>query len=108
MAGIGGRPKGVKNKITKLAHEKAEELGIDPFKILLLFAKGDWKALGYKEETYVASVSEFGNTEKHHIEANTRAKCAADACRYLHPTQKAVEIIGDQVPFKVILEDYCK
>lgn len=103
-----GRPKGARSKINQLAHEKAEEMGVDPFKVLLMFAKGDWKALGYATETYISKTGKDGDTLSYHVEPNTRAKCASDACRYLHPTQKAVEISGGQPIMKVIIEDYSK
>jgi len=75
----GGRVAGTPNKSTINLSEIAERVGVDPFEILLLFAKGDYKALGYSEP----------------IEQSIRAKCASDACQYLHSKKKALEVSGD-------------
>jgi hypothetical protein len=65
-------------------------LGVDPFEILLLFAKGDWKGLGYKSETVVKY--SHGNPYKTDvITADHRLKAASEASQYLHPKRKAIE-----------------
>lgn len=66
------------------AQELAKEMGIDPLKLLLEFA---------------------ANTSK---DDRDRIRAASEACKYIYPTQKAVEIVGDPPPFKVIIEDYKK
>lgn len=76
--------KGSDNKITWKAKELAEEMGIDPLKILL----------------------EFASNAK--LDERLRLQAAESACKYLYPTQKAVEFTGDQAPFRVIIEDYKK
>jgi hypothetical protein len=45
----GGRRIGTPNKATLEARELAEKLKIEPLKILLFFAAGDWCALGFTE-----------------------------------------------------------
>lgn len=104
----GGRAKGTPNRSTQELLNKAQEMGVDPFEVLLLFASGDWENLGYKEETYVASTSESGSTYKYHIDPAVRAKSAAEACQYLYPKRKAIELSndGEDRGFKVIIEDY--
>lgn len=102
-----GRKKGVPNRQTLTVIQKAEELGIDPFKILLYFAAGDWKKLGYESEKYVVSSSDQGFVEKWTIEPAVRAKSAQEACSYLYPKRKAVELSNEQGEgFKIVLEDY--
>lgn len=90
-----GRKKGSSNKHTLPdAAEKAEELGIDPFKILLHFAAGDWKALGYKIDKTPR--------KSHLISKEIRARAATEANQYLHPKKKSVEIdleVDDKRPF---------
>lgn len=91
----GGRIKGIPNVKTRRLEEIAERLGVCPFEVLCLFAKGDYLALGYKEEKYVASVSQNGETIKYTIDPTVRAKCAAEAANYLYPKRKAIEISGN-------------
>lgn len=91
----GGRKKGVPNKRSELVADKAAALGIDPFEILLLFSRGDWKSLGYDSEKDVVGVSKFGEPiVKRVISPELRAGMAADACQYLHPKRKAIELTG--------------
>lgn len=92
---FGGRQKGTPNKKTQHLIDIADRLGCDPFEILILFAKGDWETLGYREEKYVASSSDKGETLKYTIEPAVRAKCAAEAASYLYPKRKAIELSGD-------------
>lgn len=89
----GGRKKGVANKDTLPLKEKAKQLGIDPFEILLLFAKGDWESLGYPSASFVKEGSTFVNEELY-IKPEVRAKAAAEACQYIHPKLKAIEHSG--------------
>jgi hypothetical protein len=92
---MGGRKKGTPNKDKIELLAKAQELGVDPFEVLLLFAKGDWKALGYDSEKYVASESDHGSIYKWTIEPSVRAKCASEACQYLYAKRKAIEHSGE-------------
>ena len=105
---IGGRQKGTPNKTTAQIIEKANELGIDPFEVLLLFAKGDWKALGYVSEMYEASAGKAGSSYRYNIDPAVRAKCAAEAVQYLYPKRKAVELDlsahDDGIPHKIEIE----
>jgi hypothetical protein len=89
-----GRKKGTPNKLTQDLMSKCEELGVDPFEVLLHFAKGDWKTLGYDTETRLVSASEFGEITEYTITPELRAKAAKDACEYLFPKRKAVEHSG--------------
>ena len=88
----GGRKKGTANKSSLPLLEKADALGIDPFEILLYFAKGDWKKLGYKKKTKEIGIG-MGNTiEVDVIEPELRASAAKSACEYIHPKRKALDI----------------
>lgn len=88
----GGRQKGTKNELKLNVINKAEVLGISPYEILLLFAAGDWKRLGYKGETYtIISTSNIIN-QYYTIEPSVRAKAAAEACQYLYPKLKSIEV----------------
>lgn len=101
------RPKGTPNKKSTEQTALAEKLGVDPFEILLLFASGDWKALGYKSETFVASSSDKGEIVKWTIDPAVRAKSAAEACQYLYPKRKAVELsTADDAGFAIVIKDY--
>jgi hypothetical protein len=91
---VGGRAKGVPNRTTQILQDKAAELEVDPFEILLRFAKGDWKGLKYSSPTETRYTPSGESYEKWVIEPELRAKCAADACQYLHPKRKAIEHSG--------------
>jgi hypothetical protein len=91
----GGRTKGTANKPTLQLAEKAKELGCDPFEILCLFALGDWKRLGYKDEYTFAPTQKGEVVEKLVISPDIRQKAASDACGYLYPKRKAIEHTGE-------------
>lgn len=74
----GGRQKGTPNKDTSQLAQLAQQLDVDPFEILLLFASGDFMSLGINEVT-----------------PDQRLKAATEACTYLHPKRKALEHSGD-------------
>ena len=90
MIKTGGRKKGTPNKGSAPCSEKAHELGIEPFTVLLLFAAGDWQKLGYAAP----------------IDPAIRCKAAAEACHYLYPKRKAIEHPTDN-KIRVIISDYC-
>lgn len=87
----GGRRKGTPNKDSVPLAERAAALGIDPFEILLHFAAGNYKELGYAEERIVVGINEWGTWEKYTIDHAVRQKAAAEACSYLFPKKKAIE-----------------
>lgn len=107
----GGRKCGVPNKKTKNLMDKCDELGCDPFEILLRFAQGDWKGLGYKTEQIVTHVTEGGmELVEDVISAELRAQCAKEAAQYIYPKRKALEVSQDPESegFRIIVEDYSK
>lgn len=90
-----GRPKGSPNKTVLDVRTKAEELGVDPFEILLLFAKGDWASLGYKSEQYICKSGKDGDAFAFTIDPSVRAKCASEATQYLFAKRKALEVTNN-------------
>lgn len=87
----GGRKKGVPNKPTATLIGKANELGIDPFEILLLFAAEDWKRLGYEARTTISYTNAGIEFEELVIKPEMRVKAASEACQYIHAKRKAIE-----------------
>ena len=83
----GGRTKGTKNIRSFNAWELANRLNIDPLEVLLKFASGDWKGLGYDNEVY-HSESATGETKLGYvITPNMRMNAADKACKFLYPTK---------------------
>ena len=91
----GGRKKGRPNKRTEELKEISDRLGVDPFEVLLLFASGDWKALGYDKAKFVSGINEYGQWYKWTIDPSLRSRAAAEACQYLNPKRKAIEHSGE-------------
>ena len=91
----GGRGKGTPNKTSLNLHEKAKELGCDPFEILCRFALGDWEGLGYNEEFTFSPTQKGEVIEKPIIPPELRQKAAAEAAQYLFPKRKAIEHSGE-------------
>lgn len=86
----GGRVKGTLTQKRKELYEIADEMGVDPFEVLLQFAKGDWQGLGYQSETYLIP-SQSGAIEKRIIEPELRFAAAKELAKYLRPQLKAIE-----------------
>ena len=103
-----GRKPNTPNKATQTLIEKCAKLKCDPFEILLLFANGDWKALGYEEAQKIKGYTQDGSPiYEDRISEELRQKSARDACEYIHPKRKAMELsAADQQGFKVIVCDY--
>lgn len=88
----GGRKKGAPNKDTQALWDMAQKLGINPFKVQLLFAAGDWKSLGYPKRTTTKFSADGAPYEVDVISPELRQKSAADACPYLFAKRATVEI----------------
>ncbi|MDP4027004.1 hypothetical protein Q8W71_30915 [Methylobacterium sp. NEAU 140] len=84
-----GRKPGTPNRATKAAQAKADELGIDPFVVLLYFAGGRTEELGIKP--YVDSK---GRQRDPAVPLDLRMQAAAAAARFLLPQLKSTEITG--------------
>ena len=81
----GGRKKGVPNKSKCEAQKLAAELGVDPLKILLLVANGDWEALKI-------DIKRLTDRDKMQMRINA----AGEALQYIMPKKKAVEHSGPE------------
>lgn len=104
-----GRKKGTPNKKTILADQMAKDLGVDPLEVLLLFTKGDWKALGYEAESTVCYTAAGIEYSKFTISPDNRIAAAKEAVKYLYSQKKAIELSADKDSgIKIILEDYTK
>lgn len=104
-----GRKKGTPNKDSLPLEEKAKSLGIDPFEILLLFAGGKWKELGYDNEVYHSEKADGSVKMGYTITPEMRLKASSEACQYLLPKKKAVELSNSgDTGFKIVIEDYSK
>jgi uncharacterized membrane-anchored protein len=88
-----GRPKGSVNRKTQELFDTCDRLGIDPFEGLLLFAKGDYEALGYEKMT-MKGTGEYASWELT-ISPELRAKCLEKACEYLYAKKKSVAVEVD-------------
>lgn len=87
-----GRKKGSRNKRTLEAQRIADEMGVDPLKILLAFANNDWKYLGYDGPT-TERVADGGMLiECERIPPTLRQKSAKDAIPFIRPQLKSVDI----------------
>lgn len=87
---LGGRKKGTPNKNTQSLIDKANELGVDPYEVLLLFAGDKYKELGYKKKQNGESP----------IPPSLRASCASDACQYIHPKRKSIDLKNEDGSLK--------
>lgn len=92
---VAGRQKGTPNKKTQDLLDKANELGVDPFEVVLFYAKRDWKALGFSSETITRCAKGGETFEEDRITAKMQLDAATDACQYLYPKRKAVELSSD-------------
>ncbi len=102
-----GSRKGIPNKITTSAKQLSEKLGIDPLQILLLIAGEKWSELGYDSRMVTRYTAEGKEYEIERITTELRTQAAGKAVQYIYPTQKAVEVTGeDGAGFKVIIEDF--
>ena len=90
--------------------EIAQEEGCNPYRVLLWFAKGDYKALGLPE--YQSRVIGKGKDqemiEELTISPELRQKSAKDACEYLFPKRKAIEHTGKDGEKLFSYEDFLK
>lgn len=103
-----GRPKGSKNIRSITVEMIAARFKIDPFEVLMMIAAGDWKGLGYKEETktsFAASGIEF---EEPWIKLSDRVQAAKEAAKYLYSQKQSVQVSTGESGIKIIIEDYSK
>lgn len=82
-----GRPKGARNKRNLQLEIMAEKFP-DPFHLLMLFATGDWKALGYDSDVYVIENAQGATKIGYTISPEMRLVAAKEACQYLYAKKK--------------------
>lgn len=107
-----GRKAGTPNKKIIPLEEIAESLQIHPFKILLHFAAGDWKALGFKAESDIKFTQQGDPFEVRVISAEARLKAAAHAAEYLYSKKKQIEFVPDPTEGQIhttkkLFSDFC-
>lgn len=90
-----GKQKGTTWKKTLLLEEKAQKLKCDPFEILLRFANGDWKGLGYDAECYFIEKPDGQVKAGYTISPEMRLTAAKEAVKYLHAQKRAVDVTMD-------------
>lgn len=103
-----GRKKGTPNKMTIPLEQKCQELGVDPFEGLLLFAAGNWKKLGYENECYFTEKADGAVKMGYVISPEMRLKAYQEACQYILPKRKAIELASGDTGLKIVIEDYTK
>ncbi len=92
------RTKGSRDRKMIDAQKKAEELRIDPFEILLLFAAGNWEALGYEKKTKLIPIGKDNMIEEDVIGPELRMNAARDATNYIFAKRKAIEFDIKDLP----------
>lgn len=93
---FGGRTKGTPNKKTQALLDRAKELGIDPFEILLYAAGNKWARLGYCSGTLRRKGDDGKTYTVDRIPLELRIIAAKEACQYIYPKRKAIEISTDE------------
>lgn len=83
-----GRRKGSRSRKIGLVEAIAGKFNQDPFEILMRFASGDWKGLGYDSEVYVMENAQGGTKIGYTIPPELRASCAKEAAQYLYAKRK--------------------
>lgn len=99
------RTKGSANKVTKIAQEKAGELGIDPFEILLLMAAEKFEELGYEARTELRVTPEGKEYSEFVIPPHMRMQAAKEAVQYLLPKRRAVEFSVADIPDEIFAKE---
>lgn len=101
------RQKGTKNRKTLEVEEIASKLKCNPFEVLCLFAKGDWKALGYENELYFIEKPDGQVKMGYVVTPEMRLQGAKEAAKYLYSQKRAVEVGNTKDEgFKIIVEGY--
>ena len=80
-----GRPPGIPDRRSRGAEARAEELGIDPFSVLLLLAGDRWA------ELHPGEPETDPEGRRRHVPLELRLQAAKAAAGFLHPKLKAVE-----------------
>jgi hypothetical protein len=85
-----GRPKGSPNARTQDLYAIAERLEVNPFEVLLHFAKRDYEALGMDE--FKETTKKDGSVVlEPSISPETQMNAAGKACEYLYPKRRSID-----------------
>lgn len=87
-----GRPKGSSNIDRQWLIDRARAMGADPFQVLLLYVKSDWKGLGYDSPTVTRYSARGQPYEEDQITGDQRIASATALIRHMLPTLKAVDV----------------
>ena len=79
------------NRRTQELEALALKLDCNPVEILLRFAKGDWKGLGYKTNLIVKFDASGNQYFEEIITPQDRLRAASEAAQYLYAKKKHVE-----------------
>lgn len=93
----GYKKKGTINHRTAMAYEIINRLKVDPFEVLCLFAKGDWKTLGYQNEVYVKETAKGEYTLGYTITPEMRLQAAKEAVKYVYAQKKETEFTNQEI-----------
>lgn len=108
----GGRKIGTPNKRTEELENIAQRIGVNPFEVLCLISAGNWKGLGYKEKTKNKWLPSGIEVEEDVISLESRLQAAKEACKYLFPQRKAVDLTAQgpagTAGIKIVIEDYLR
>ena len=107
---MAGRIKGSKNFRTARDQKTAESIlakfKFHPLEMLMMFAHGDWKGLGYDAECFFHETAEEAVKMGYNITADHRLSAAKDACAYVLSKKQAVEVSGDLEVIQLMINDY--
>lgn len=104
-----GRSKGTPNKDPLQLEDRAKALGVDVFEVMAHFVAGNWKQLGYDNETYILENASGATKIGYTITPEMRLKAGTELMKYIYTQKKAHEHSTDPTKgFKLIIEDYSK
>lgn len=99
------RTKGSLKQIKMDAQAKANELGIDPFEVLLLFSANRWSELGYEKRTQTKCTAEGYTFEVDLITPELRVKAAQEATNYILSKRKSIEFDIKELPEQALEQE---
>ncbi len=100
------RPKGSKNRRTRLVEEIADRFDIDPFEVLMMIAAGDWKGLGYETKSKITYTAQGIEVEEENVPLAQRCQAAKEAAKYLYAQKQSVSLSTGDSGVEIIVKDY--
>lgn len=102
----GGRQKGTPNKDPLGLEERAKQLGVDVFEVLVYFVSGNFEKLGYDSSIYHIEKPDGSIKMGYVITPEMRLRASVELMKYIYPQKKAVELSTGNEGIRVIIEDY--